>query len=63
MADGGPSNSPAFIPPQNRISDTDPQIISVGMKTTTDIGFRSSQQSGLMQNNAAGAISHVKNGS
>lgn len=61
MADGGPSNSPAFVPPQNHISDTDPMIVSVGMKKETDIGFRMSQQSGLMKNNPF-TISHVKNG-
>lgn len=61
MAEGGPSNSPAFIPPQNHITDTDPSIISVGMKTDTEIGFRKSQSGPLMKNNPF-SLKHVPNG-
>lgn len=46
----GPSNSPAFIPPQNSITDNDPSIVRIPLDVV-DIGFRKSAQSGLMTNN------------
>jgi hypothetical protein len=61
MPEGGPSNSPAFNPPQNHITDTQPDIISVGMKKETEMGFRMSQQSPLMKNNPF-TVKHVSNG-
>lgn len=63
MADGGPSNSPAFNPPMNRITDNDPSIIRVPLDQV-GMGFRKSQQSGLMTSSpGTGPISHIKNGS
>ncbi len=58
MAEG--SNSPAFNPPMNRVTDDQPDIIRVAMRRT-EIGFRDSQQSGLMTNNSM-TVKTLKNG-
>ena len=57
MAD---SNSPAFVPPMNRITDDDPMIVRIPLDKV-DIGFRKSQQSDLMKNNNM-TLKHVPNG-
>ena len=36
------SNSPAFMPPMNRITDEDPMIVRIPLDKV-DIGFRKSQ--------------------
>lgn len=59
MAD---SNSPAFTPPLNNITQSDPpDIISVGKKETLDIGNRASQQRGLMGGNPF-TVKNLRNG-
>lgn len=59
----GPSNSPAFTPPLNSVSDTDPpDIISVGKKTDVEIGSRTSQQSKADLGRNPFSVRHVKNG-
>ena len=57
MAD---SNSPAFNPPMNRVTDEDPSIVRVPMDKV-EIGFRRSQQNGLMDNNPF-TVRNLKNG-
>lgn len=47
MAD---SSSPMFTPPVNRITDESPDIVRVPMNKV-EIGFRTSQQGGLMDHN------------
>ena len=37
------SNSPAFVPPLDRLIEDDPQIVKVAMDVV-EIGFRKSQQ-------------------
>ena len=54
------SNSPAFMPPMNRITDEDPMIVRIDLKKT-EIGFRMSQQSELMKNNNM-TVRNLKNG-
>ena len=54
------SNSPAFQPSQNRITDDDPMIVRIDLKKT-EIGFRMSQQSELMKNNNM-TVRNLKNG-
>jgi hypothetical protein len=54
------TNTPAFVPPMNKITDSDPSIVRIPLDVV-DIGFRKSQQSGLMSNNDM-TIRHVKNG-
>lgn len=58
--DGGPSNSPAFVPPVNRISSEDPMIVRVPLDRV-GMAFRMSQQSDLMNNNGM-TIRNIKNG-
>ncbi len=56
------SNSPAFVPPMNSVSDRDPpDIVSVGKKEDVEIGARMSQQRGAMDRNIF-PIRHVPNG-
>ena len=57
MAD---SNSPMFTPPMNRITDEQPDIVRVPMNKV-EIGYRPSQQSGLMQNNPF-KVANLRNG-
>jgi hypothetical protein len=62
MAD---SNSPAFQPPLNSIvqGPDAPGIISVGRKPDLEIGNRTSQQRGLMNDSTAtGPVRNIKNG-
>lgn len=56
----GPSNSPAFNPPQNHTTDDSPDIVRVDL-TKVEIGFRASQQKGLMDHNV-GTVRNLKNG-
>jgi hypothetical protein len=54
------SNSPAFTPPMNRVTDEDPSIVRIPMDKV-DIGFRKSQQNGLMNDNPFN-VKNLKNG-
>ena len=56
----GPSNSPAFNPPVNSITDDDPQIVRIALDKV-EIGFRKSQQSGLMDHNQM-TVRNIPNG-
>lgn len=57
MAD---TNTPAFTPPQNRITDDDPMVVRIDLKKV-EIGFRTSQQGDLMKNNNM-TVRNIKNG-
>jgi hypothetical protein len=56
------SGSPAFTPPMNSVTDSDPQIVTVGRKTDVEWGFRKSQDP-KMTGEHTGPVRHISNGS